>query len=171
MFATTTISVVVPAHNEEKFISGCLFAINIAEKNLTQKSGSFRVETVVVLNRCTDATEQIAKEHGAVTVVDESRCIAAVRNRGIAEATGDILVTCDADSRLHPQALCMVVDALRDSKIIGGGMPIRYDRRSAGIVVTEWFLDLCVILTGLSAGAFWERQKLFVQYPGLMKIY
>lgn len=146
------ISVIVPAHNEEKFIAGCLAAIEVAAKNVAQD-----VELVVVLNRCSDSTEQIAKGFGASTVTDESRCIAAVRNRGIAEATGDILVTCDADSRLHPHALMLVVEALRNPDIIGGGMPIRYDRRSPGIVASEWCLDLAVTLTGLSAGAFWGR--------------
>lgn len=150
------ISVIVPAHNEEKFIGGCLAAIEVAAKNVAQE-----VEIVVVLNRCNDSTEQIAKDFGALTVTDESRCIAAVRNRGIAEATGDILVTCDADSRLHAQALALVVEALSDPTVIGGGMPIRYDRRSAGIVASEWCLDLGVALTGLSAGAFWGAAEDF----------
>lgn len=150
------ISVIVPAHNEEKFIGGCLAAIEVAAKNVAQE-----VEIVVILNRCSDSTAQIAKEFGALTMTDESRCIAAVRNRGIAEASGDILVTCDADSRLHPQALTLVVDALRDPNVIGGGMPIRYDRRSPGIVASEWCLDAAVMLTGLSAGAFWATAEAF----------
>lgn len=150
------ISVIVPAHNEEKFIGGCLAAIEVAAKNVAQT-----VEIVVVLNRCSDSTAQIAKEFGALTVTDESRCIAAVRNRGIAEASGDILVTCDADSRLHPQALTLVVNALRNPNVIGGGMPIRYDRRSLGIAASEWCLDAAVILTGLSAGAFWATAEVF----------
>ncbi len=155
------ISIVIPAHNEEKYIEGCLSAITIASKNVHQT-----VEIIVVLNRCNDATEQIAKSYGAFTVIDESRCIAAVRNRGIAEATGDILVTCDADSRLHPQSLVLVVDALNKQDVIGGGMPIRYDRRSLGIAASELCLDFAVKLTGLSAGAFWSATDTFRAVSG-----
>lgn len=150
------ISIVVPAHNEEKYISGCLSVIDLASRNISQA-----VEIVVVLNRCDDSTGLIAKEFGAVTVTDESRCIAAVRNRGIAEATGDILITCDADSRLHPDSLKLVVEALSNPKIIGGGMPIRYDRRSWGIAASELCLDIAVKVTGLSAGAFWAETETF----------
>lgn len=153
---TKKISVIVPAHNEERFIHDCLLAIK-----RSAEYAALEVEIVVVLNRCTDLTEQIAKSFGAVTLVDESRCIAAVRNRGIDVATGDILVTCDADSRLHLKALYFVADALRDPDIIGGGMPIRYDRRSLGIKASELCLDAAVAITGLSAGAFWARAETF----------
>lgn len=156
MKSFTKISVVVPAHNEERFIAGCLEAISVAAKKVTQV-----IETIVVLNRCSDATEKIAAHFGAVTLVDESRCIAAVRNKGIAAASGDILVTCDADSRVHPDAFKQVVAALQNPGILGGGMPIRYDRRSAGIIASEWCLDLAVRVTGLSAGAFWAETETF----------
>jgi glycosyltransferase involved in cell wall biosynthesis len=155
------ISVVVPAHNEEKYITECLSAIGVASECVSQS-----VETIVVLNRCNDSTQQIAQRFGAITVTDESRCIAAVRNKGIAEATGDILVTCDADSRLHRQALALVVQALDDPGVIGGGMPIRYDRRSPGIAASELFLDMAVKLTGLSAGAFWATTETFRAVSG-----
>lgn len=155
------ISVVIPAHNEEKYISGCLSAIEIAKKQIT-----VAVEIIVVLNRCDDLTESIARHFGVVTIVDESRCIAAVRNRGIAEATGDVLVTCDADSRLHPRSLLLVMEALGKPDIIAGGMPIRYDRRSLGIRASELCLDIAVKLTGLSAGAFWGRTHDFRAISG-----
>ncbi|WP_039913604.1 glycosyltransferase [Cellvibrio mixtus] len=155
------ISIIIPAHNEERYINGCLAAIVAASNNVHQT-----VEIIVVLNRCNDATEQIAKRYDAFTVVDGSRCIAAVRNRGIAEATGDILVTCDADSRLHPQSLALVVEALSKQDIIGGGMPIRYDRRSLGIRMSELCLDFAVKLTGLSAGAFWAAADTFRSVSG-----
>lgn len=151
----------MPAHNEEKYISGCLNAIAVAARGLSQD-----IEVVVVLNRCGDTTGNIAREFGAKTVADESRCIAAVRNRGINEATGDILITCDADSRLHPDALRLVVEALANPKILGGGMPIRYDRRSAGIRASELCLDIAVKITGLSAGAFWAETETFRNLSG-----
>ncbi|RYD32503.1 MAG: glycosyltransferase, partial [Verrucomicrobiaceae bacterium] len=55
------ISLVIPAHNEEAFLPSCLEAARQAG----ERSGEI-IETIVVLNRCTDATEQIAREHGCV---------------------------------------------------------------------------------------------------------
>ena len=61
------------------------------------------VEAIVVTNRCTDATADIAAAAGAIVVADDSRNIAAVRNAGAARATGDVLVTIDADGAMSPR--------------------------------------------------------------------
>jgi len=55
-----TFSVVIPAHNEEKYIGKCLRSIKSASKYV---SGG--VEMIVVANRCTDRTAVIAKHYGA----------------------------------------------------------------------------------------------------------
>jgi glycosyltransferase involved in cell wall biosynthesis len=47
------ISVIIPAHNEEKYIERC---IKFIQKASTHTS----VETVVVCNRCTDSTADTA---------------------------------------------------------------------------------------------------------------
>ena len=62
------ISVVIPAHNEEKYIGRCLASIN---SQLI--SEDVQVEVVVVLNRCTDRTEDVAKSYGACVVPDDSK--------------------------------------------------------------------------------------------------
>jgi len=50
------ISVVIPAHNEEKYIGKCLSAVKSAAKYVSDS-----VEMIVVANRCTDKTVTIAK--------------------------------------------------------------------------------------------------------------
>lgn len=154
------ISVVVPAHNEEAYLSGCLAAICRAAEELGSP-----VEILVVLNRCTDRTEAIAKEFGARTLPDDSRCLATIRNRGVAASTGDIVVTCDADSRIHPSMLRDVVAALDDGAV-GGGVPVRFDRESAGIKATCLMFDAYSFLTGLSCGAFWTTRASFDEVGG-----
>lgn len=149
------ISIIIPAHNEEYYLGGCLEAAAIAAKAV-----SVDVETVVVLNRCTDASERIAREHGAKVIPDESRCIAAVRNRGVAASSGDVIVTCDADSRLHPQMLPAVLREL-ERGAIGGGVNLHYDRQSRGIRATERVFRLVMRATGISCGAFWTTRRAF----------
>lgn len=150
-----SISIVIPAHNEEYYLGGCLAAAATAARAV-----SVEVETVVVLNRCTDGSERIAREQGAKVVHDESRCIAAVRNRGVAAASGEVIVTCDADSRLHPQMLPAALAAL-ERGAIGGGVNIRYDRQSPGIRATELVFRLVMRATGISCGAFWTTRRAF----------
>ncbi|MGE5785995.1 MAG: glycosyltransferase [Myxococcales bacterium] len=154
------ISVIVPARNEECYIRPCLSAIRDAASHV-----SIPVETVVVLNRCTDATEQIALESGARTVSDGSRCLARVRNQGAQACRGDIIVTCDADSRVHPLMLARVLAELANGAV-GGGVDVRIDRRSRGIAFTEALLHLSMLLTRVSAGAFWTTRETFERVGG-----
>jgi glycosyltransferase involved in cell wall biosynthesis len=150
-----SISIVIPAHNEQYYLGGCLAAASAAAKAV-----GVSVEIVVVLNRCTDGSERIAREHGAKLIQNDSRCIAAVRNRGVAAASSEVIVTCDADSRLHPQMLPAVLAGLKHGAI-GGGVDLRYDRRSFGIRATEMLFRLGVRLTGVSCGSFWTTRQAF----------
>ena len=69
-------SVVIPAHNEQLLLPRCLTAIDRAAEQVVGP-----VEVIVVANRCTDATADVAGA-GAVVVHDVARNIAAVRNAG-----------------------------------------------------------------------------------------
>lgn len=150
-----TIAVVVPAHNEANYLPACLDAVAAAADHYDGP-----VQTVVVCNRCTDATPEIAAQRGAKIVPDESRCLAKIRNVGVAASDADIVVTCDADSRLHPETLRLVAAALSNGAV-GGGVDIRFDRRSLGIRATEAFLSLMVRLSGVPCGAFWTARASF----------
>ena len=71
-------TVVVPAHNEEKYVVRCINSIKRAADHFGRP-----VEIIVVCNRCTDKTMELAQANGARTLINEQRCIAAVRNTGI----------------------------------------------------------------------------------------
>ncbi len=90
---TMKYSIVVPAHNEERYLPACLGALRRAAE-----ASRAECEFIVVLNRCTDATERLALEHGARIVREDRRCLAAIRNAGARAATGEVIVTVDADS-------------------------------------------------------------------------
>ncbi len=155
------LSIIVPAHNEEAFLPGCLASIDAARQRC-----DFAIETLVVLNRCTDRTEQIARAAGAVIVNEDARSLARIRNAGAAHARGEWLVTIDADSRMSPDLLVEVAAALSDDSLVGGGVVIRPERTSAGIRASFAVLDLAQWLTGLSAGAFWCRRQDFMAVGG-----
>ena len=94
-------SVIIPAHNEEKYIGKCLQSIREAEKHIQPAS----LEIIVVCNRCTDSTALISEQYGARVLVNDEKNLSAIRNTGIRAAEGEIIVTIDADSVMSEFAL------------------------------------------------------------------
>jgi glycosyltransferase involved in cell wall biosynthesis len=143
-------SVVVPAHNEELLLPNGLGAIDVAAE---QVEGD--VEVIVVANRCTDATAELARATGATVVEDESRNISAVRNAGAAVATGEVLVTIDADCLMSPPTFREIERLLGTGRFVGGGTKVLPERRSVGIRATYALMEVAVLLTRLGGGLFW----------------
>ena len=69
MLIKVHISVVIPAHNEEKYIKRCIDSIKYADSVFPGNT-----EIIVVCNRGTDHTADIAKENGAIVRFNEDRC-------------------------------------------------------------------------------------------------
>jgi glycosyltransferase involved in cell wall biosynthesis len=110
------ISVITPAHNEADHIARCLLSVRRA----AAVAGAVH-EHIVVLNRCTDATEATAVQNGARIVRDDTRNLSIIRNCGAAAARGEILVTLDADSWVTPNMLAEVLRLLDSGRFVGGG--------------------------------------------------
>jgi glycosyltransferase involved in cell wall biosynthesis len=143
-------SIVIPARNEERFLPGCLDSIAAASEPFPGE-----VETIVSINRCTDRTEEIARAAGAKIVYEDARNIARIRNAAVEAATGEILVTIDADSRMSRGMLGSVERLLRTRKYIGGGVMIWPERWSPGIAATAFVLVPIAIKHRVSGGLFW----------------
>jgi len=154
-------SVVIPARNEERFIGVCLDSIRAASDACPGD-----VEVIVVLNRCSDKTEEIAKAWGARTIREDARNLARIRNAGAREAQGRILVTIDADSRMTAGTLTAIDCALAYAATIGGGVHIFPDRYSMGIRVTVWLFRLMMLAGRFSGGLFWCRRDDFEALGG-----
>ena len=134
----------IPARNEEGFIARCLESIQVAAEPFVHET-----EIVVVLNRCTDRTEKIARSYGASIVRDESKNLSMIRNAGVRSACGDIIVTLDADSWMSPNMLIEINRLLNSGEYIGGGVLMYPERLSLGIFFTV------LIRHGVSGGLFW----------------
>ena len=94
------ISIIIPAHNEEKYIRKTLHS-------LSQQTYQ-DYEAIVVANGCTDKTEQIVRKRSGKRISLYSLGAANVskaRNHGAERASGNILVFLDADTVLHGNAL------------------------------------------------------------------
>ncbi len=149
-------SIIVPAHNEEALLPRGLEAIRCA----VARCGS-SAEIVVVANRCTDATQSIAEDAGAVVVVDEHRNIAATRNAGVAASIGEVVVTIDADTVMHPDALAEVDRLVDSGAYVGGGCRFVAERNSLGLTVTSLVMRSVITVTRSGAVMFWCRRDDF----------
>lgn len=155
-------SVIVPARNEEQFIDACLDSIDSAARPYPGQ-----VERVVAINRCTDRTEEIARTRGAAIVHEDSRNLSKIRNAAAAHASGDIIVTIDADSTMSPNMLIEIEGALNSGRYIGGGVLVVPDRLSLGIVLTILvYAPWLAARYRVSAGLFWCFRKDFEAIGG-----
>ncbi|MBP1083244.1 MULTISPECIES: glycosyltransferase [Bacillus] len=156
-------SIIIPAHNEEKYIGKCLDSILEAAKRCEGK-----VEIIVVLNRCTDKTEKIAKSYNCITIKNNDKNLSKIRNAGAKIARGEILVTIDADTRMTPKMLDKADKYLSSGRYIGGGVSGTFDRRSLGITVSFLSLAIPVYLKygTKSVGIFWCYRKDFEAING-----
>ncbi|MEI8339173.1 MAG: glycosyltransferase family 2 protein [bacterium] len=85
------ISLIIPAHNEEKYLGRCLKSVTEHAKDL--------FEIIVIDNASKDKTSEVAKAFPGVRVVLESKKgLTKARQRGLLEAKGDILAYIDADT-------------------------------------------------------------------------
>lgn len=82
------LSALVIAHNEEDQLDACLASLAFAD------------ELVVVLDRCTDRSREIALTHDAVIEEGAWEIEGDRRNRGIELCKGDWLLEVDADERV-----------------------------------------------------------------------
>jgi len=154
-------SIVIPARDEERFLGPCLESIQVAAAPYPNQ-----VEVIVVLNRCSDRTEEIARAFGARTIREDARNLAKIRNTGARLAVGLVLVTIDADSRMSPDTLVAIDRALSSGTTVGGGTVIRPDRWSPGIMATLWFFKLWVLICRFSCGLFWCYRQDFEAIGG-----
>jgi len=96
------ISFVIPAFNAQETVGAAISSV------LQQTHRDF--EVVVVDDGSSDATGSIAGSFpGARVVRQENAGVAAARNRGIEEASGELIAFCDADDILFPEHLGALV--------------------------------------------------------------
>ena len=146
------ISFVIPAQNEARFIQRDLRSIN------TYLKGRQDYEIIVVDNASTDETAALAAAEGArVISVPYKTTPAKVRNIGVAQAKGDVLIFIDGDVYLTDQWIDRfesLLPEIRANKLVTGST-LDVDPEASWIA-KAWF------------GPLFERQDVFVNGGHLM---
>lgn len=118
------VSVIIPCHNYAQYVATAIKSV------ITQET-SFRFGLTVVLDRCTDNSEQIVREALKPKEPYNARCTtswvttdygnpADARNHGIERSSGEYICTLDADDMLgHPKFLQTLADAMDRDRTLG----------------------------------------------------
>jgi glycosyltransferase involved in cell wall biosynthesis len=149
-------SVVVPALDEQADLGRSLRAIGRA----AQAIRTHAEVVVVVLDEGSSAARHAASMGAIVTTV-EWPGIAAARNAGAAVATGQILVTIDADRVMSPVTFAEIERLLATGCYVGGGAIQHAERHSLAIDVAMAMSKLTTYLNGLGGGMYWCRREDF----------
>lgn len=110
------IAVIIPAHNEAETLPRCLAAVQRAAR--AAEGAGHEVETVVVLDRCSDASAEIAAGFGVNTLVVDVRNVGQARRAGatlMLERGARWLACTDADSCVPPDWLLCQLEFAADA--------------------------------------------------------
>jgi peptidoglycan/xylan/chitin deacetylase (PgdA/CDA1 family)/GT2 family glycosyltransferase len=115
-----SVSVVIPAYNEEKYLPLCL-------QSIKKQDYAAEYKVIVVDNASTDNTAKIALDWGAKVVYESKRSPACARQKGAEAATGEIIAFIDADTQAPACWLSTIVSRLvREPEMVAISGPYAY---------------------------------------------
>lgn len=114
--AEPSLSIIIPMHNEEKFIK------NKMENIFSQDYPSENIELIIVSDASTDSSESIVeeytqKENVVLLKSKERKGKANALNLGLVEAKGEVIVFTDASIELNRDSLRKIVKRFGDERI------------------------------------------------------
>ncbi|MEM3373467.1 MAG: glycosyltransferase family 2 protein [Candidatus Anstonellales archaeon] len=108
-----TISIIIPAINEEEGIKETIISIPIEKLS---KLG-YDIEVIVVDGGSTDKTQEIAKSLGAKVIEERRKGYGLALRTGFDNACGDILVSSDADHTYALEELAYLIMHFNENKL------------------------------------------------------
>jgi len=161
-----TLSVVIITHNEEANLARTLESV----KPLVADG---KGEIIVVDSGSTDRTVEIAKSFGAKVFVEEWKGFAAQKNSAIDKATGDYVLSLDADEAVSLELAEEVQTTVRDAPKGDKFRQTLPDGTSAPIFVNGFLMPRKNYFLGrwIKHGGFWPdlKLRLFRQSTGRFK--
>lgn len=100
-----SVSIVVPAYNEEELIADCI-------SSLQRQDYDGRIEIIIVDNASTDRTPQIAQSMDVKVVHEIKQGYVHALRAGFSAATGDIIACTDANTMVPPHWISRITSNL-----------------------------------------------------------
>lgn len=102
---TPTVSVIIPAYNEQKTILRTLSSI-------ADTQSKYSIEVIVVDNNSKDDTKRILLETGVRYIFEERQGVKYARTSGLIHAKGKYILNADADTLYSPYWIDCMIDPL-----------------------------------------------------------
>jgi glycosyltransferase involved in cell wall biosynthesis len=160
-----TLSIIIPAWNEEKYIGRTIGSLQQAIEQYQRLRGC-TAEIIVVDNNSTDRTGEVARAHGATVVFEPVNNIGKARNAGARAARGRYLAFCDADNRVTENLVGLIHDHLEDPGIVGGGTWIEPDGQTLKVRFFYAVWHLYVLCSRVGGGMMHCRKADFDSFGG-----
>ena len=159
-------TIIVPAFNEEAYLTATLDSIQAAAAHLRARSEA-DTDVIVVDNNSVDGTAAVARGTGATVVHEPAQGVARARNTGARHADGDILVFVDADVIVPLKLLDALHASMDDPACVGGAVDVDYRPRRLSMRLYLRVWRLLARLTGMAQGATqFCRRSVFEQVGG-----
>lgn len=162
------VSVIIPAHNEEKYIAPTLEAV------LRQDYPDF--EVIVILNDCSDRTEDIVRTFPVEILKEEKKGVQGAREVGRLAACGEIIACLDADCLPERHWMSNGLKYLADQKVVAVTGPYDYYdyspfwRKLSLFIVKPVYKSVHNFLQFLHLGAIGIGGNFFIRSSALKEI-
>jgi glycosyltransferase involved in cell wall biosynthesis len=168
------LSIVVPAYNEEAYISKCIESALWEMRNEPEEE----MEIIVVNNASTDKTKEIALSYPKVIVIDEpKRGPQQARQSGFLASKGDLVAVIDADVIIPQGWIKKAINEFTKNKNLAAlsGPYVYYDRSMALNMAVQFYYLLGYLLNLinehiLSIGAMIQGGNLVLRRKNMEKI-
>jgi glycosyltransferase involved in cell wall biosynthesis len=110
------LDVIIPVRNDESGLLRCLESIDRA-----RRVDGVEIGVVVADNGSRDRSPDVARERGAKVLDLPGLKVAALRNRAVAELSGEWIAFIDADHEIAPGWFEAAVEAMGDAEVAGAG--------------------------------------------------
>lgn len=167
-----TISVVIPAYNEEKYLPRTLESL----KHLKRQPD----EVVVIDGGSTDKTAKVAKKHGAKVLTVPHLGIGFARQKGLEAASSEVIAFTDADTVVPPDWLNKIEETLSRPDVVAvysgfhvpdGWWPYRFFINCVQPITTIFYHLIGLPMAPGQNTAFWRAKALAAGgYPENFKI-
>jgi glycosyltransferase involved in cell wall biosynthesis len=138
-----TLSVAIITHNEEANIGRAL-------RSVLPLVCDGKGEVIVVDSGSTDRTVEIARSHGARVFLEEWKGYARQKNSAIEKATGEWVLSLDADEEVEPELAALMAAATYPLNIEGQEGPVGFWLTRKNYFLGRW----------IKHGGFWPDPKL-----------
>ncbi|MEX0844240.1 MAG: TIGR04283 family arsenosugar biosynthesis glycosyltransferase [Balneolaceae bacterium] len=152
------ISIIIPVYNEEE-------SIGILISYLKQYSHSEEIEIIVVDGGSNDNTVEVAKKHGAQTIISPEKGRAKQMNYGAQKARGDWLYFLHADT-FPPQSFTKDIAAKIKEGFECGCFLLGFDSDHPALQFFSWFTRFDLNIFRFGDQSLFAKKALFCQLNG-----